>query len=142
VESDSRLIIVNFMEEFMKEVKIPKEIKDYKEKIFLNLSIRQALSFTLGMFVVVPFFVYSVYKLKWDADLVGWLAIIIGIPLFSIGFFTYKGMSMEKFIFQLIKTSFIYPVKRYYRKRNILEEYLDELNKEKVKSKKRKKISS
>ncbi|MEN8907675.1 MAG: PrgI family protein [Clostridiales bacterium] len=41
----------------MIEVKIPKEIKDYKEKIFLNLSIRQTLSFLAGMLVVVHFII-------------------------------------------------------------------------------------
>ncbi|MEN8906664.1 MAG: PrgI family protein, partial [Clostridiales bacterium] len=77
------------------------------------------------------------YELKWNSDLVGWLAILVGIPLFSIGFFNYRGMSMEKFIFQLVKTNFLYPTRRLYRKKNIMEEYLDDLEKEKNQTKKR-----
>ena len=121
----------------MIEVKVPKEIKNYKEKIFFNLSIRQSISLVIGLLFLVPFFLYTVFELKWDSDLVGWLAIILGIPLFSIGFFNFRGMSMEKFVFQIVRTYFIYPTKRLYRKKNIMEEYLDEVNTEKTKGKKK-----
>ena len=121
------------------EVKIPKEIKSYKEKIFFNLSIRQTLSFVAGLFVVVPFFIYAVTVLKWNSDLVGWLAIFIGIPLFSIGFFSYRGMSLEKLIYQIIKTYFIYPTKRVYRSKNNVEEFFDGVNTRNGKTKNKKK---
>lgn len=120
----------------MLEVKIPKEIKDYKEKLFLNLTVRQSISLVIGMLVIVPFFLFAVIKLKMNSEIVGWLAIIMGVPLFSIGFFNYRGMSMEKFLIQIIRTYFICPTKRLYRKKNIMEEYLDEIVSEKTKNKK------
>lgn len=109
------------------EVKIPKEIKDYKERFVLNLTLRQTVSFILGVFVVAPVFLLGTFKYKWDQDLMGWLAILLGMPVFGIGFFSYNGMSVERFFYQFIKVNFIFPATRKYRRKNSMEEWMDDV---------------
>ena len=108
------------------EVKIPKEIKAYKERFILNLTLRQTISFVLGIFVVVPVYLLGIFKYDWNHELMSWIAILLGIPIFALGFFNYNEMSIEKFLIQFFKTNFIFPVTRKYNSRNLMEGFLDD----------------
>ena len=80
----------------MIEIKIPKEITDYKEKFLFGLTVRQLVSAVVALAVCVPLFIFG--KDYLGEDLVGWIIILVAIPVFAFGFFRYDGMPFEKFL--------------------------------------------
>jgi hypothetical protein len=120
-ESDKRINLLLLFGGCM-EVKIPKEIKAYKERFILNLTLRQTISFILGIFVVVPIFLLGTFKYQWNQEIVSWMAILLGVPVFGIGFFSYNEMSIEKFLFQFFKVNFVFPVTRKYKSSGVMGE--------------------
>lgn len=109
----------------MIEVKIPKEIKSYKERFILNMTLRQTLSFIIAVLVILPIYLFGVFRYNIDSDLMGWVVLFTGIPVLAVGFFTYRNMTMERFVFQIIKTYFVFPMKRRYSSRNEMEEFVN-----------------
>ena len=79
----------------MIEIKIPKEITEYKEKFLFGLTIRQCVCVVAALAVCVPLYIFG--KDFLGDDVVGWLVILIAVPIFAFGFFRYGGMPFEKF---------------------------------------------
>lgn len=79
----------------MIEIKIPKEIKDYKSKLFFNLTVRQLLCSGLAIGICVPLYIFG--KRYVDEEIISWLVILIAAPLFFMGFFKMNGMNFESF---------------------------------------------
>ena len=96
----------------MIEIKIPKEITEYKEKFLFGLTVRQLVSAVVALAICVPLFIFG--KDFIGEDLVGWLIIIVAVPIFAFGFFRYDGMPFEKFIGLLYRQKFVEPQKRKY----------------------------
>ncbi|OMD35658.1 PrgI family protein [Paenibacillus odorifer] len=103
----------------MIEIRIPKEIRTYKEKLFFGLTLRQLICTTIAIFVNVPLYWFG--KDIIGAEAASWVVILIAMPLFLIGYFTYNGMTFEQFLKSLIQHEFIYPQKRKYETLNIFE---------------------
>ena len=78
----------------MIEIKIPKEITEYKEKFLFGLTIRQCVCAVAALAVCVPLYIFG--KDFLGDDVVGWLVILIAVPMFAFGFFRYDGMPFEK----------------------------------------------
>ena len=90
----------------IKEVKIPKEIRQYKESIFFGLSARQ---FFCAIFAVG--IAAGAYLLLGDVigkETASWLCIVLAAPAAMAGFFNYNGMTFEQFLWAVIKTEFLY----------------------------------
>jgi hypothetical protein len=83
------------------EIKIPKEITEYKEKIIFGLSIRQLISLFIGMSISIGVYI-SLYK-KIGHDLTGYIVIIICIPIFGIGFIKINNFTFEEYIKNIIR---------------------------------------
>lgn len=96
----------------MIEIKIPKEITEYKEKFLFGLTIRQFLSALAALAVCVPLFVFG--KNYLGEDVIGWIIILIAVPIFAFGFFKYDGMPFEKFLGMIYRQKWIEPQKRKY----------------------------
>lgn len=96
----------------MIEIKIPKEIQDYKEKFMFGLTIRQFVSVAAALAICVPLYVFG--KDALGADLMSWIIIIIAAPLFAFGFFKYNGMPFEQFLIILWRQKWAEPQKRKY----------------------------
>lgn len=77
------------------EIKIPREIKNYKSKFFFNLTFRQMLCSGLAIGICVPLYVFG--KKYIDEDILSWAVILIGVPLFLMGFFQLNDMTFEVF---------------------------------------------
>ena len=95
------------------EIKINKEIRDYKETIVLGLNIRQFI-FSVGGLVCS---VGSYFLLK---DLIGkeatsWICIASAVPLAAFGFFNKNGLSLEQYLFAVITSEWILPGKRTFQ---------------------------
>ena len=96
----------------MIEIKIPKEITDYKEKFLFGLTVRQFVSAVAALAICVPLFIFG--KDFLGEDIVGWLIILIAAPIFAFGFFKYDGMHFEKFLMLLYRQKWLEPQKRTY----------------------------
>lgn len=96
----------------MIEIKIPKEITEYKEKFLFGLTIRQCISAAAALAICVPLFIFG--KDYLGEDIVGWLVILIAVPIFAFGFFRYDGMPFEQFLLMLYRQKWVEPQKRKY----------------------------
>ena len=111
-----RLKPVNFSHEWevktIKEIKIPKEIRQYKESIFFGLSARQffcaivAIGIAAGAYLLLGGVI--------GKETASWLCIVLAAPAAMAGFFTYNGMTFEQFLWAVIKTEFLYAGDRKY----------------------------
>ena len=98
------------------EVKINKEITDYKEKIFFGLSLRQFVFSLLAVCVAV--LLYFLLKPYVGTEAVSWMCILGAVPFAVMGFFSYHGMTAEKFIINYIRTEMIEPHVLLFRPTN------------------------
>lgn len=94
-------------------VRIPKDTREYKEKIALGMSMRQLISLILGVAIVAPIYIFG--RKYINEELVSWIAIIIAIPVVACGFFAINGMPFEKFLKMLFRHQFLYPQKRIFK---------------------------
>ncbi len=101
----------------MIEIKIPKEIRDYKEVIFAGLNLRQIISLTIAFAVNVPLYIYT--KKYLGDELASWLVMFTGVPVFLIGFIKFDGMPFEKYFQIMLRFNFLVPRKRRYKVENI-----------------------
>lgn len=122
----------------MFSVRIPNEIRSYKEKIALGLTLRQLIASILAIGICVPLYIKG-RKFISD-DVLSWIIICIAVPIMGIGFVKINGMTFEKYILNLIKTLIILPQKRKFKIENFFAELEDEANREEVKGISNKKL--
>ena len=70
------------------------------------------VSAVVALAVCVPLFIFG--KDYLGEDLVGWIIILVAIPVFAFGFFRYDGMPFEKFLAILYRQKWVEPQKRKY----------------------------
>ena len=119
------------------EVKINKEIREYTEKIFFGLSLRQFIFSILacGMAVIL----YFLLKDKIGLEVLSWLCILGATPFAILGFVTYNGLTAEKFLIAWVKSKILIPKELKYLPDNLYYEMLTQKNKEgKIKDEKTK----
>lgn len=102
------------------EVKINKEIRQYKENIFFGLSLRQFICSVLACVVAVG--IYFIFKPIFNTGTVSWLCIAGAVPFALLGFAKYNGMTAEKFVIAWIKSEVLTPKKLVFKPTNL---YLD-----------------
>lgn len=83
------------------EVRVPKEINEYKEKILFGLSIRQLFSFVIAL--ILGFASYYVVSKLFNKEVASYVVILITMPIFAFGFFKKDGFPFEKYIVIIIK---------------------------------------
>ncbi|WP_433946995.1 PrgI family protein [Paenibacillus sp. SN-8-1] len=103
----------------MIEVRIPKEIRTYKEKLFFGLTLRQLICTGIAILINVPLYWFGRNII--GSDGASWVVIFIALPLFLIGYFNYNGLTFEQFLKSVIQQEFIYPQKRKYITVNLFE---------------------
>ncbi len=117
----------------MIEIRIPKEIKNYREKLFFGLTLRQCICAGAALLICVPLYLFGNRFLPREA--VSWAVVIIAAPLMLVGFFRYNDMNFEQFAVEYI-THHFKPQKRIFeyepvfmdlRRHYLLEEYLLEI---------------
>lgn len=99
------------------EVKIPKEIRDYKDTIFFGLDFRQFIfSFiAIGISVVI----YFLLKDALGTETVTWVCILFAAPFAFAGFFKRNGLNFEQYVLAWIKSEFLLPKRLTYRSENL-----------------------
>lgn len=109
----------------MIEIKIPKEIRDYKEKFLFGLTVRQCVSIAVALGICVPLYVFG--KDFLGDDITSWLVILIAVPVFGFGFIKFNGMPFERFVAVLFRQKFVEPQKRKYVELPVFYEWRGEI---------------
>ena len=105
------------------EVRINKEVRDYQESVFFGLSLRQLIFALLAVLVAVGVY-FGLRNVVGVGD-VGWMCILAAFPFAMGGFFTYNGMTFEKFLLALIRSELLYPKKLVFRSENLYAKALE-----------------
>ncbi len=95
----------------MVKIPIPAEIRAYKSKLILGLSVRQIIAIAGALVIGVPLGVYGRGHIP--DDILIWLVMFTVVPFAAWGFFTFHDMRFE----QLVKVMLNYwlrPQKRVY----------------------------
>ena len=114
------------------EVKVPKEITEYQEKILFGLSIRQLLASTLAVVMTLGLYPFLIKSLGKDTGQI--LVIMLVAPIWAIGFIKKNNMTFEKYAMNVVKHYFSQK-KRYYAT-NLNKFIIEERENEDVKHKK------
>ena len=96
------------------EIKINKEIREYKENIYFGLSMRQFFFSIIACVVAVG--LYFILRPYFGLETLSWVCILGAFPFAILGFVTYNGMTAEKFLVAWIKSEILTP-KVLYRKK-------------------------
>lgn len=99
----------------MIEIRIPKEITEYKEKFLFGLTIRKFFSLAAALIICVPLFIFG--KEFIPEDIISWIVILIASPILAFGWFSYHGMNFETFMKHIIRF-YTEPQKRPYKELN------------------------
>ena len=83
------------------EVRIPKEIKEYKEKIIFGLNLRQLISVFVGGIICLS--TYFLLKPIVGTDIASDIIIIEAIPIFAFGFIKVRSFNFETYAKIFIK---------------------------------------
>ncbi len=104
----------------MISVDVPKEIREYKEKLVFGLTIRQLIAVIIALGICVPLYLYG--RLYLNDELLSWLIIFVAIPCVAVGFFKKNGMPFEKYIYAVIKHQLLMPQITVYKTSNFFRE--------------------
>ena len=100
------------------EVKINKEIRQYKENIFFGLTMRQFICSALACIVAVG--IYFITKPIFNnTGTVSWLCMAGAVPFALLGFVKYNGMTAEKFFIAWVKSEILTPKKLMFKPNNL-----------------------
>lgn len=102
------------------EIKINKEIRQHKESIFFGLSTRQLACSVLAILAAVG--VYLGLRNVLGDETTSWLCILVAAPVGIAGFFQYNGLTLEQFVWAVLKTCILCAGPRKWKSENYLYE--------------------
>ena len=100
------------------EIKIPREVRKYKESIFFGLSMRQF--FCSAIAVGIAILAYFWLRPYLGNEGVSWVCILVALPIALIGFLTYHEMTLEHFAVAWLKSEWLMPKKLYFKSDNYM----------------------
>ena len=98
------------------EVRINKEVRNYQESLFFGLSLRQFLFALLAVLVALA--MYFCLRPVLGTGEIGWVCILAAFPFALGGFFTYNGMTLEQFLWAVVKSEFLFAGGRPFASEN------------------------
>lgn len=113
-------------------VRIPKEIREYKEKLAFGLTARQLVASIIALVICVPLYLYGRKIL--GEDLTSWIVILVALPCAGIGFIKKNGMPFEKYMWAVLKQNLIYPQKTLFKTDNFFRSAQDQAYQEDMKN--------
>lgn len=106
----------------MIEVKVPKEIREYKEKFWAGLTVRQLISCAIALIIIVPLYFFD--NKVMNEELVGWFCMFLGVFIGAFGFYNHNGMNFENFVVAILK-AFFTPNKSIYSRKTLVDKMLE-----------------
>jgi len=107
------------------EVKINKEIRDYKENVYFGLSLRQFIFSMLACGIAV--LLYFMFRSYCGTETLSWICILGALPFAALGFIKYNGMNLEDFLVAYIKTEILTPKRLAFKPVNFYEELMKDI---------------
>lgn len=104
-------------------MRINKEVRDYQESLFFGLSLRQFLFALLAVIVAVG--VYFGLRNVVGSGEIGWICVLAAFPFALGGFFSYNGMTLERFILAFIRSELLYPKRLVFKSDNLYAKIMD-----------------
>ena len=104
----------------MIEVKVPGEVRKYKEKVLGPFTLRQVIAIGITLPIVIPLYIFLLDQA--GQSIASYVIMFVGGPLLLIGFYEKNGQPFEKYLMQIIKFHFVLPSRRKYIVENINEE--------------------
>ena len=104
------------------EVRINKEVRDYQESLFFGLTLRQFIFALLAVAVAVG--IYFGLRPVLGSE-VGWVCILAAFPFAICGFFTYNGMTFERFLIAVIRSELLYPRHLVFKSDNLYAKLME-----------------
>lgn len=121
------------------EVKINKEIRDYTEKVYFGLSLRQFVFAIISCIVAVALY-FSLNGVI-NREILSWICILGACPFIALGFVKYNGLNFEDFIISFLKTEYLVSKQLLFKPINFYELLIKERKEEKNDKKIRKVFS-
>ncbi len=106
------------------EVKMNKEIMEYREAMFFGLDFRQMACSLLAVLAAVG--IYFSLRGVMGEEVTGWLCMLGAAPFAFCGFFRYHGMTAEQFAWAFIKSEFLYPKRLLFQPEDLYYQCLEE----------------
>lgn len=104
------------------EIKIPKEVRAYKETIFFGFTLRQFVCAAVAVCVAVG--VYLLTGAFIGRETASWLCILCAAPFALAGFFRFNGMTFERFVWAVLKSQVLCAGPRVFKSENIYRKAL------------------
>lgn len=104
-------------------MRINKEVRDYQESLFFGLSLRQFLFALLAVIVAVG--VYFGLRNVVGSGEIGWICVLAAFPFALGGFFSYNGMTLERFILAFIRSELLYPKRLVFKSDNLYAKIME-----------------
>ena len=115
------------------EIKINREVRNYKESIFFGLSLRQFICVLISCgFALLSYFSF---RNKLGLEITSWICISASLPFILVGFVKFNGMNFEDVVVAFIYSKLLVPNRLCFKSENVFlklsEEYMnDEMRKE------------
>ncbi|MCD8324820.1 MAG: PrgI family protein [Clostridiales bacterium] len=120
-------------------VRVPDEIRKYKEKIVFGLTARQLICTIITLVICVPLYWFGRNAIS--TDILSWIILLIALPIEAVGFIKINGMPFEKFMVSAVEFEVLFPRKRKYKTENVWRTWQDEAKKlEQSKNRKERKL--
>lgn len=113
----------------MFEIKFPKDVRKYKEKVLLGLTLRQFTFAFLGLLIGVPIYVFG--KRYLHEEIIAWITMLIVGIFFGFGWGSIDGLRMEQYLLAVWESHIKKSKKRYYLSPSLEEHMLEQAIKEK-----------
>ena len=92
-------------------------------KTVLRAVPRQFLFALLAVLVAVG--LYFGLRIVVDSGEIGWICVLAAFPFALCGFFTYNGMTFERFLLAVIRSELLYPRKLVFRAENLYAQAME-----------------
>ena len=119
------------------EVKINREIREYKESMFFGLTLRQFIFTVLA--AAASIISYFLLRPVIGIEAVSWVCMLTAVPFAVLGFVRYNGMPADKFIWAWIKSEILMPKHLCFGNSNLYMELLSGAERDKQRQKKKRK---
>ena len=102
------------------EVKMNKEVTEYRENVFMGLSVRKVVWLVLAGIVAIC--VYFWAKPRLGENITSVLCMVSAVPCILMGFFRRNGLYFDRYILTIFRFYFVIPRFLYFKSENPLYE--------------------
>lgn len=106
------------------EIKIPKELRTYRESVFFGLSLRQFACSVIA--VIVAVICYFGLRKALGQEMVSWVCMFCAAPFAAAGFFSYNSMNLEQFLIAWVRSQFLCAGPRKFKSEILYMKLLEE----------------